>query len=236
MFIPYDVAAKALGCPTGNGALYPHRRWPGCRRRYCGSQSAFASAPVRAYSWREVSADFLAMSESEAQIMGVFLGLILLIGIVGVVNTVLLGAMERVKEIGTMSHGTPGTRIIMEFARSFRNWSVGLLGEWLSAPCSTGFCGRWDGPHLLFGDMSVGYPHRKHSLRVEPADNGAELCHGVLICLVASYLPARAAAVKDPIRRCRLTKGGTDAMILRMAIRNINRHRMRFIPVSWLLR
>ncbi|NLV92238.1 MAG: ABC transporter permease [Firmicutes bacterium] len=206
VFIPYDVAAKALGMPGQATELFIRI---GDGQDVDGvtvavNQALDASAPVRAYSWREVSADFLAMSESEAQIMGVFLGLILLIGIVGVVNTVLLGAMERVKEIGTMkAMGLQEREIIMEFA--FEALGIGVLGSLVGV--ALGALLNWFlvdvGMDLtyFFGDMSVGYPVTGsiHSVW-NPQTMVQSFVMGVLICLVASYLPARAAAVKDPIQ------------------------------------
>ncbi|RKZ00624.1 MAG: hypothetical protein DRQ10_03845, partial [Candidatus Hydrothermota bacterium] len=57
---------------------------------------------VRVVSWRDEGADFLAISQVKQKAQGVFVFFIILIGIIGTANTVLISVYEKVREIGTL--------------------------------------------------------------------------------------------------------------------------------------
>lgn len=57
---------------------------------------------LQAYSWRESAADVIALSTAKKGGVGAILSIVLLIGIVGIVNNIILSGIERTAEIGMM--------------------------------------------------------------------------------------------------------------------------------------
>lgn len=57
---------------------------------------------MKFYSWRDLSADYLALTEAKSGSSNVIIFLLLLIAIVGITNTMLMTINERQKEIGMM--------------------------------------------------------------------------------------------------------------------------------------
>jgi putative ABC transport system permease protein len=71
--------------------------------------------PLSAYSWEESAQEILAMSQSQKIENQVILAIILLIAAVGIINTIILSALERMEEIGMMK------------ALGLREWEIIIL-------------------------------------------------------------------------------------------------------------
>ncbi len=206
VYLPLGVAAQGL-------ALDGEVTEVALRLNEAASEQAAAKAVARALAgggvraevltWREAARDFLSISQAKRGVNAIFLLLILIIAVVGVVNTVLLGAMERVREIGMMkAMGMSPREIVLLFGLEAA--CIGILGSLTG--CLLGIAGNVylvnRGFNLLgqYGDFDFGYPIAG-VLRGAwnwPMIGGAFLL-GVSVCLVASYLPARKAAAQDPI-------------------------------------
>lgn len=210
VFLPMDVAAPALGL-SGRATEVALRFAEGTKVEAAAEsvRSALAAKGIGAevFTWKEAAADFLAISESKRTFTGMFLFLILIIATVGVVNTILLGAMERTKEIGMMkAMGMTEGDIILTFV--FEAVGIGILGS--LAGCLLGIVGVAYMVNVgvdmtgMIGDLDIGYP-------VTGVLTGAwnwgtivlSFFFGVIVSAVASYLPARAAASQDAVKSLR---------------------------------
>ncbi len=206
VFLPLDVAAESLGMSGQATEIF-------VRLAPTHDLEAAAEAVddivgerdgLRAYHWREIAADFLAISESKRMFNLVFLAMIFLIGVIGVVNTILLSSMERVKEIGMMkAMGLKEKEIILEFALEAAG--IGFLGSLsgiaIGAALNLYLINVGIDISAFFGDMSVGYPVTGSIYGVWNFQTMLiSFALGLGVCLLASYLPARGAAAKDPIK------------------------------------
>lgn len=210
VFLPMDVAAPALGL-SGRATEVAIKFAKGTKVESAAEsvRSALAEKGIEAevFTWKEAAADFLAVSQSKRMFNVLFLVMILLIATVGVVNTILLGAMERTKEIGVMkAMGMTEKDIILTFM--FEAVGIGILGSLTG--CLLGIIGNAYMVNVgidissMIGDFEVGYP-------VTGVINGAwnwgtivlAFFFGIAVSAVASYLPARAAALQDAVKSLR---------------------------------
>ncbi len=114
----------------------------------------------RVLSWRDEGADFLTISQVKQKAQGVFLFFIVLIGIIGTANTVLISVYEKVREIGTLKAlGMTDSEALRLFV--LEGVLIGLIGSIVGV--ALGAFGNWyfvaHGINLtkLFGNMEYGY-------------------------------------------------------------------------------
>jgi len=159
--------------------------------------------PISVYSWRESAANVIALSTTKKSGIGSIMSVVLLIGMVGIINNVILSALERTSEIGMMkAMGMKEWEIVFVFM--VEATGIGILGG--SAGCLLGFLGvRWlvnNGFYLeFFGDWSqYGIPivDRIYGVWNYPAF-GYIFIMGVFVALLSSIIPAYWAAHKDPV-------------------------------------
>ncbi|HLV10671.1 MAG TPA: FtsX-like permease family protein [Halanaerobiales bacterium] len=105
VYLPLELAQEALVV----GDSYSHLSLSISERGHSQEMAAEISSMLaenkstyHAYPWERGAEDLIAMKEYSDNMMILILGVILLMAAAGVVNTILLSVLERLKEIGTM--------------------------------------------------------------------------------------------------------------------------------------
>ncbi|NPV51904.1 MAG: ABC transporter permease [Firmicutes bacterium] len=206
VYLPLDVASQALA--LGSAATEVVLKTQDGVRVEDVSKSVRAALEDTGISgevltWREAARDFLAISQSKQGFSALLIFMILIIAVVGVVNTILLGAMERVREIGMMkAMGMTAREIVLLFM--LEATGIGVLGS--ITGCLIGIAGNAylvnHGINVLKGyqDLDIGYPIAGviRGAWNWPTIGGAFLL-GIVVSWAASYVPARRIAAQDPI-------------------------------------
>ena len=157
-----------------------------------------------AVGWPRLARDYLAMMESESSGSVLLLVLVFVIAAVGISNTMLIAAYERIREFGMMralGMDDNSIRATMVFEAGFIGCLGSLCGLLLGAVAT--FClVKW-GIDMsgFYGDISIGY-------RVTAVFRGAwnpgtmaiALVFGVLASMVIALLPARRALRLDIVQ------------------------------------
>ena len=157
-----------------------------------------------AVGWPRLARDYLAMMESERSGSVLLLVLVFVIAAVGISNTLLIAAYERIREFGMMralGMDDNSIRATMVFEAGFIGCLGSLCGLLLGAVAT--FClVKW-GIDMsgFYGDISVGY-------RVTAVFRGAwnpgtmaiAVVFGVLASMVIALLPARRALRLDIVQ------------------------------------
>ena len=162
-----------------------------------------ANLPLEAYSWREYAQSVIAMSEMKKGGMGAIMSVVLLIGMVGIINNIILSALERTSEIGMMKAlGMKEWEIVFVFM--VEATGIGILGG--LAGCLLGFAGvNWmvnRGFYVaVWGEMSqYGIPILDRIYGVWNYSSFSYIFFlGVIVAILSSILPAYWAAHKDPV-------------------------------------
>jgi len=158
---------------------------------------------LEAYSWRESAESVIALAVAKKSGIGAIMSVVLLIGMVGIINNVILSALERTSEIGMMKAlGMKEWEIVFVFM--VEATGIGILGGLTG--CLLGFIGvNWlvkNGFYMGFwGDMTqYGIPilDRIYGVWNYPAFSYIFLL-GVVVALLSSIIPAYWAAHKDPV-------------------------------------
>jgi len=104
VFVPLDIAQQALN--VGNSvSLIAVKVNPGYEKNIAETLNENfqrKGLDLKAYSWRESAETVIALSTAKKAGIGVILSVVLLIGIVGIINNIVLSALERTEEIGMM--------------------------------------------------------------------------------------------------------------------------------------
>lgn len=164
-----------------------------------------ASAPkLAARSWEESAQSVIAMSKAQAIETKVEFTIILIIAAVGIINTIILSALERLEETGMMKAMGMREREII-FIYVVEAVGIGLIGGLIG--CALGALGviflktvgldlNWFG----VGDINYGIPisNKFYGAWNIPAFVFT-FFYGFIVALVTSILPARWAARKDPV-------------------------------------
>jgi len=160
---------------------------------------------IKAYSWRESAKTVIAMSAAQDAETAVVLTVILMIGMIGIINNVILSALERSREIGMMKAlGMREWEIVLVFM--IEASGVGIIGG--LAGCLLGVAGvGWMvkyGYDLSYigGDMSLyGIPILDKIYGVWNLSSFVFIFFfGIVIALFSSIAPAYWAAHKDPVK------------------------------------
>ncbi|MCJ7790699.1 MAG: FtsX-like permease family protein [Candidatus Atribacteria bacterium] len=159
---------------------------------------------IKAYSWRESAKTVIAYSAAQDAETAVVLTVILMIGMIGIINNVILSALERTREIGMMKAlGMREWEIVLVFM--IEASGVGIIGG--LAGCLLGAAGvGWMvkyGYDLSYigGDMSLyGIPILDKIYGVWNLSSFVFIFFfGIVIALFSSIAPAYWAAHKDPV-------------------------------------
>ena len=160
---------------------------------------------INAYSWKESAKTVMAIRAAEDAETVVMLIIILSIGMIGIINNVILSALERTREIGMMKAlGMREWEIVSVFM--VEATGLGIFGG--LAGCLLGFAGVWwiteIGYDLSYigGDMSEwGVPILD---KVHGVWNFSSFVFifffGIVVALFSSIAPAYWAAHKEPVK------------------------------------
>ncbi|HZK41108.1 MAG TPA: FtsX-like permease family protein, partial [Atribacterota bacterium] len=207
VFVPLDIAQQALN--IGNGvSLFALKTASGNEDKITKAlMNSFKekNLDLKAYSWRESAASVIALSAAKKGGAATILSVVLLIGMIGIVNNVILSALERTGEIGMMKAlGMREWEIVFVFM--VEATGIGILGG--LAGCLIGFAGvglmAKYGFDLSYmgGDMSeFGIPilDKIYGTWNIPAF-GFLFILSVMVALLSSIVPAYWAAHKDPVK------------------------------------
>jgi putative ABC transport system permease protein len=207
VFIPLDIAQQALN--VGNGvSLLALKTASGDEDKITKAlMDSFKNKDLdlKAYSWRESAESVIALSTAKKGGAATILSVVLLIGMVGIINNVILSALERTAEIGMMKAlGMREWEIVFVFM--VEATGIGILGG--LAGCLIGFAGvglmAKYGFDLSYmgGDMSeFGIPilDKIYGTWNYPAFSFLFIL-SVVVALLSSIVPAYWAAHKDPVK------------------------------------
>lgn len=208
IFIPLDLAQKTL--ETGDSVTRVYLRADTGAETDDQLQKTSQRIAQKNYqvrlkleTWREAAADYLAYMESERASDTIFLLLVCVISVIGVVNTILLASLERVREIGILkAMGMVEKDIVRLFV--WEGLGLGLLGGAiglvLGIAANLFLVNTGLDMSAMYGNMDIGFPiaNRIYGEWNWPVMLLTFLC-GLLISYLASYLPARKAAKSDPV-------------------------------------
>ena len=160
---------------------------------------------IKAYSWRESAKTVIAVSAAQDAETAVVLTLILTIGMIGIINNVILSALERTREIGMMKAlGMREWEIVLVFMIEASGVGIigGLTGCLLGA-AGVGWMVKY-GYDLSYagGDMSMyGIPVMDRIYGVWNLPSFVFIFFlGIVLALFSSMVPAYWAAHKDPVK------------------------------------
>jgi putative ABC transport system permease protein len=159
--------------------------------------------PLEAYSWRESAQDMIAYSKVEKQAVAAMMSVVLLIGVVGIINNIVLSSLERKSEIGMMKAlGMREWEIVFVFM--VESAGIGMLGGF--AGCLMGLIGvsylvNRGFYFAFYGDWSqYGIPiiDRIYGNWNLPTFSYIFIL-SVIVAILSSIFPAYWAAYKDPV-------------------------------------
>jgi putative ABC transport system permease protein len=209
-YLPLDVAQEVLGAGQGATTIILRTESERAIRTVSDSiQNLDAWNPSWTIKpWYEATS-FLAIGTGKRAFGGVLMGLVLIIATIGVVNSILLSTLERVREIGLLkAMGMKEKEIVRLFV--FEGCGLGLLGGILGAamatPINAYLINTGLSLKMFIGEakMDIGYPiaDRMFGVWNWPTVFWAIL-FGLLVSLLASYFPARRAAYLDSVESLR---------------------------------
>ena len=158
---------------------------------------------IQAYSWQESAENVIALSATKKSGIGAIMSVVLLIGMVGIINNIILSGLERTSEIGMMKAlGMKEWEIVFVFM--VEATGIGVLGGLFG--CLFGYIGVYwlvnNGFYMgAWGDMSqYGIPilDRIYGVWNYPAFSYI-FTLGVVVAVLSSIIPAYWAAHKDPV-------------------------------------
>jgi len=207
VFVPLDIAQQALN--IGNGVSLFALRTPSGDEdkiiKILTDSFKEKNLDIKAYSWRESAASVIALSVAKKGGAATILSVVLLIGMIGIINNVILSALERTGEIGMMKAlGMREWEIVFVFM--VEATGIGILGG--LAGCLIGFAGvGWMAKYgfdlsYMGGDMSeYGIPilDKIYGTWNIPAFSFLFIL-SVIVALLSSIIPAYWAAKKDPVK------------------------------------
>lgn len=168
------------------------------------SNLAAVDPKLEAKSWKAGAESLIAMSKAQDVENGIVVSIILIIAGVGIINTIILSALERLEETGMMKAMGMREREII-FVYVAEAIGMGLLGGLIG--CVLGAVGVWAlttfGIDLnWFGaaEMDYGIPISGRFFGGwNPGAFVFSFFFGGLVALITGFLPSRWAARKDPI-------------------------------------
>jgi len=207
VFVPLDVARQALN--VGNAVSMI------TLKTVSGNEDTVIKAltenfknkdmDLKAYSWKESAASVIALSAAKKGGIGAVLSVVLLIGMLGIINNVILSALERTEEIGMMKAlGMREWEIVFVFM--VEATGVGILGG--LAGCLLGYAGvnalvKYGFSIAYIGgdgsDFGIPILDRIYGAWNYPAFSFLFIL-GVIIAVLSSILPSYWAARKDPVK------------------------------------
>jgi len=207
VFVPLDVAQQALNVGNGVSLL--------ALKTVSGDEDTVTKAltnsfknkdlDLKAYSWKESATTVIALSAAKKGGIGAILSIVLLIGMLGIINNVILSALERTEEIGMMKAlGMREWEIVFVFM--VEATGIGILGG--LAGCLLGYAGVSGLVKYGFSIAYIGGDGSAYGIPILDRIYGAWnypafsflFILGVIIAVLSSILPSYWAARKDPVK------------------------------------
>ena len=208
VFVPLDIAQQALNVENGISMItIKTNKEKEINPIIDNINRIFQkkNMKIKAYSWRESAETVIAYSTAQDAETAIVLTVILMIGMIGIINNVILSALERTREIGMMKAlGMREWEIVLVFM--IEASGVGIIGG--LAGCLLGAAGvGWMvkyGYDLSYigGDMSLyGIPILDKIYGVWNLSSFVFIFFfGIVLALFSSMAPAYWAAHKDPVK------------------------------------
>ena len=208
VFVPLDIAQQALNVENGISMItIKTNKEKEINPIIDNINQIFQkkNMKIKAYSWRESAETVIAYSAAQDAETAIVLTVILMIGMIGIINNVILSALERTREIGMMKAlGMREWEIVLVFM--IEASGVGIIGG--LAGCLLGAAGvGWMvkyGYDLSYigGDMSLyGIPILDKIYGVWNLSSFVFIFFfGIVLALFSSMAPAYWAAHKDPVK------------------------------------
>jgi len=207
VFVPLEVAQKALN--VGNAvSMITLKTVSGDEDKVTKELTdSFKNKnlDLKAYSWKESASSVIALSAAKKGGIGAILSVVLLIGMLGIINNVILSALERTSEIGMMKAlGMREWEIVFVFM--VEATGIGILGG--LAGCLLGYAGVSALVKYGFSIAYIGGDGSEFGIPILDRIYGAWnypafsflFILGVVIAVLSSILPAYWAAKKDPVK------------------------------------
>lgn len=206
VFVPIDIAQKALNVENRVSliAIKVNSGYEESVTETLNQNFKRKDLNLKAYSWRESAETVIALSMAKKVGIGVILLVILLIGVIGIINNVILSALERTEEIGMMKVlGMKEVEIVSVFMVEATGIGImgGLIGCLLGA-IGVGWLIKYGFDLSYAGDMTTyGIPILNKIYGVwNFSAFGFLFILGIIVALFSSIVPALWAARKDPVK------------------------------------
>lgn len=159
---------------------------------------------VKVYSWKRLSEDYTALMSMKRKAQGILLLMIMIIAVVGIVNTLLISVFEKKREIGTMKALGFTDRevrnlfllegLLIGLAGGLLGWVLGTLFN------SYFYFAGFDLNAMMGEDQNIGFPVMGvvKSVWLLSAYVKA-MVFALLASAVASYYPARKVTQMEPM-------------------------------------
>ncbi len=207
VYVPLDIAQKALNIGNQVSEIAVRLDNPNYTEEALKQLSSLISptwSNLDVHTWGE-SAQFANTLKKAGKIGSKFgLGIFLLIAAVGIINITILAVLERLDEIGTMKAlGLKEKEIILVFL--MESLGIGLLGCVIGSIAGTlvalplsiiGFDPAWLGSQTETSFTIIG----KFYTVLDPSVYPIAFIFCITTTLLASILPARWGARKDPVK------------------------------------
>ncbi len=139
IFIPLSIAQDALNVENSI-SQYAIRLGNNNIEEEINKLNKSFNKGIKAYSWRESASSMINLSRAQKAESQIILGIILLIAVLGIVNTIILAGIERLEEIGMMKAlGMSEKEIILTFI--YESTGIGIIGSFIG---------------MVFGFISIG--------------------------------------------------------------------------------
>jgi putative ABC transport system permease protein len=209
IFIPLNLAQTILGTGDALTRVYLRAESPKKIKEIMRGIEKISVPGVhfKIQTWEEAAADYLAYMKGERASDTVFLLIVFIISVIGVVNTILLASLERVREIGILkAMGMVDKEIVRLFVYEGLGLGVlgGIIGLFMGIAGNLYLVNTGIDISAMYGNMDIGFPI---SNRIHGEWNWTvmliTLICGLLISYLASFFPARKAAKLDPVEGLR---------------------------------
>ena len=207
VYMPLDVAQEALAVDDVVSKVVvrlDHKEQAPQAAGVLESKLQRLDGDLAVYKWDDTDAlSFSSYAATENQII---LGIILLIAAIAIINTVILAALERMREIGTMkAMGLDVREIVYLFVIESTGIGVlggciglvmGAVGVWYLVRFGVDFSAMAQLDMTSFGVPVLGKTHGVWN----PNAFITVFAYGVAVSFLSSILPGYWAAAKDPIQ------------------------------------
>ena len=206
VFVPLDIAQQALNV-NNSVSIIALRLARGNEKNIIQTLNEIFQKKglnLEAHSWKESAKSVIALSAAKKSGISAILSIVLLIGMVGIVNNVILSALERTEEIGMMKAlGMREMEIVLVFM--VEATGIGIIGSLtgcLFGAIGVGWLVKYGFDISYAGDMSTyGIPILNKLYGVwNLSAFGLLFILGVIVALLSSIAPALWAARKDPVK------------------------------------